>query len=89
MHRFDYYFDQEEKEYIKVDRRYPYLPGIKGERPLTPAEIFRREHQEFFRERERTARKKAEEQELEQAAQQAVEKALKNAEKQIEKVLNK
>lgn len=89
MHRYDYYFDPEEKEYIKVDRRYPYLPGINGQRPLTPAEIFRREHEEFFRERERAARKKQEEQELEQAAQQAVEKALKKVEKQMEKALNK
>lgn len=89
MHRSYYIFDQEEKEYIKVDRRYPYLPGINGERSLFPAEIFRREHEEFFREWERAARKKAEEQELEQAAQQAVEKALKKVEKQMEKALNK
>lgn len=57
--------------------------------PSFPPRFSCREHEEFFRERERAARKKAEEQELEQAAQQAVEKALKKVEKEMERALNK
>ena len=85
----NYYFDPEEKEYIEVERRYPFLPGPNGEPPLSPVEIYKRKREEFVRQQERAAKEKAAKQELEKAAKEAVEKALTEAVKEIEKDLNK
>ena len=80
-----YYFDPEEKEYIEVKRRYPFIPGPKGEPPLSPVEIYKRKRAEFARQQERAAKEKAAEKEMEQAAKEALEKALKGVEKELNK----
>lgn len=80
-----YYFDPEEKEYIEVERRYPFLPGPNGEPPLSPVEIYKRKREEFSRQRERAAKEKAAKQALEKDAKAALGKALAEAVKDLNK----
>lgn len=81
----NYIFDPEEKEYIEVERRYPFLPGPNGEPPLSPVEIYKRKREEFSRQQRRTAKEKAAKQALEEDAKAAVEKALADAVKNLNK----
>ena len=81
----NYYFDPEEKEYIEVERRYPFLPGPNWEPPLSPVEIYKRKREEFFRQQRRAAKEKAAKQALEKDAKEAVEKALTEAVKDLNK----
>ena len=81
----NYYFDPEEKEYIEVERRYPVLHGPNGEPPLSPIEIYKRKREEFFCQRERTAKGKAAKQALEKDAKAAMKKALAEAVKDLNK----
>lgn len=81
----NYYFDPEEKEYIEVERRYPFLPGPNGEPPLSPVEIYKRKREEFSRQQRHAAKEKAAKQALEKAAKAAVEKALAEVVKDLNK----
>lgn len=81
----NYIFDPEEKEYIEVERRYPFLHGPNGEPPLSPVEIYKRKREEFSRQQRRTAKEKAAKQALEEDAKAAVEKALADAVKNLNK----
>lgn len=44
-----YIFDPEEKEFVEVARRYPFIPGPAGEPPLSPLEIYKRKRAGFSR----------------------------------------
>lgn len=77
-----YIFDPEEKEFVEVERRYPFIPGPAGEPPLSPLAIYKRTRAGFSRQQNRATKEKGEKKELEKAARAAVEKALKGIEKE-------